>query len=105
MAHDLLRPESLATQLRDTRQLVIDWQLDLAHPAWNGNENCRAFRSWNRAFEEYCHEHSWISPEDRMAVVVAAVGDGGMALPKNILTRSTRHRQRCWPVASSTAAR
>ncbi|MGD9264241.1 MAG: PD-(D/E)XK nuclease family protein [Lysobacterales bacterium] len=84
MTHDLLRPESLAGQLRDTRRLVIDWQLDLAHPAWHGNENYRAFRSWNQAFEQWCLEHRWVSPEDRTPVLVAAAADGGMTLPENI---------------------
>ena len=28
LAHQLLRPESLATQLRDTRRLITEWQLD-----------------------------------------------------------------------------
>ena len=86
LAHDLLRPESLASQLRDTRKLIIEWKLDLAHPAWydDGNENYTAFHAWNRAYERYCHNHHWISPEDRTAVLANAVDNGEMSLPEDI---------------------
>jgi len=77
----LLRPESLATQLRDTRRLLVDWQLDLAHPAWFGdqNENFAAFHKWNRAFEALCRQHHWIPPEDRTALLSRAARDSLLA--------------------------
>ncbi len=85
LAHQLLQPESLAGQLRDTRKLVIEWQLDLSHPAWfDDNENFAAFRAWNRAFEKHCEKHRWISPEDRLGVLVNAINNIGISLPENI---------------------
>ena len=39
LARNLLRPESLAGQLRDTRKLIREWQLDLKDPAWLGDDN------------------------------------------------------------------
>ena len=75
LEHTLLRPESLANQLRDTRKLIIDWQLDPNDPAWfgDGNENHVAFRQWNRAFERRCEKGCWVPPEDRTAILVKAV--------------------------------
>ncbi len=86
LTHGLLRPESLASQLRDTRKLVIEWQLDLKHPAWygDGNENFAAFRAWNRAFEKHCRKHHWISPEDRTAVLAGAIDKAAIPLSANI---------------------
>jgi probable DNA repair protein len=86
LGHDLLRPESLSSQLRETRKLIIEWKLDLAHPAWfdGENENYRAFQAWNRAFENHCHQHRWISPEDRTAVLVDAVKNAALPVPANI---------------------
>jgi ATP-dependent helicase/nuclease subunit B len=76
--HELLRPESLATQLRDTRRLIAEWQLDMKDPAWFGseNENHTSFCQWNRAFEKRCKKGGWISPEDRSALLSKAIGDG-----------------------------
>lgn len=83
LAHDLLRPETLANQLRDSRKLVVDWQLDLAHPAWFGddNENHVAFYQWNKAFEQRCEKDRWISPEDRTALLVRTIKEIGLELP------------------------
>jgi len=78
LAQQLLRPESLASQLRETRKLVVDWQLDLKDPAWfsGENENHAAFYQWNRAFEKRCKKDGWISPEDRPAQLCSALRDG-----------------------------
>jgi len=86
LVHDLLRPESLANQLCDTRNLLIDWQVDLAHPAWFGdeNENHVAFYQWNRAFEQRCEKDRWISPEDRTTLLAKAIREADLWLPKNI---------------------
>jgi probable DNA repair protein len=75
--HDLVRPESMAALLRDTRKLVTDWQLDLNDRAWHGNdnENCFAFYRWNKAFERRCKQDNWISPEDRIAILSDAIGN------------------------------
>lgn len=74
-AQQLLQPESLVNQLIDTRRLIVEWQLDSKDPAWFGdeNENCTAFRRWNSVFEQRCEKDRWISPEDRLAVLVTAV--------------------------------
>ena len=76
--HELLRPESLATQLRDTRKLIVEWQLDMKDPAWfaSENENHASFYQCNRAFEKRCKNAGWISPEDRPALLSKAIGDG-----------------------------
>jgi ATP-dependent helicase/nuclease subunit B len=80
-AQRLLRPESLASQLRDTRRLAIDWQLDLNHPFWFGdekespNENHAAFYQWNRAFNTLCRHNNWIPAEDRTALLSRAARD------------------------------
>jgi probable DNA repair protein len=70
-AGHLLKPESLATRLRDTRCLVVDWRLDRHHASWFGdeNENHSAFAHWNRAFETLCQRQNWIAPEDRTALL------------------------------------
>ncbi len=75
LARNLLRPESLANQLRDTRKLIREWQLDLKDPAWLGddNENHSAFHHWNQAFEKRCHQDNWIPPEDRTALLCVAI--------------------------------
>jgi len=75
LARELLRPESLARQLRDTRKLVAEWRLDLTDPAWLGdeNENHSAFHHWNRAFEKHCRQDNWIPPEDRNALLCKAI--------------------------------
>jgi len=78
-AQSLLRPESLARQAMETRQLAIDWKLDLNHPAWSAesdNENYRAFRHWNRSFETLCRNGGWIPPENRSTVLTGAILDG-----------------------------
>jgi probable DNA repair protein len=77
LKHDLIRPESLASQLRDTRKLVTEWQLDSKDPAWfgNDNENCTAFYHWNQAFEKRCKKDNWISPEDRTSQLCNAIGE------------------------------
>jgi probable DNA repair protein len=82
----LLRPESLARQLVDTRRLLIEWKIDPGHPSWFAdggegiNENHAAFRRWNRAFESLCREQGWISPEERLSVLTEAVNDGGFRI-------------------------
>jgi len=75
VTHNLLYPESLATQLRDTRRLMTEWQLSFKDPAWFGgeNENFTAFYYWNKAFESQCNEGNWIPPEDRTALLYKAI--------------------------------
>ncbi len=75
LASNLLRPESLASQLRDTRTQIQEWQLDLKDPVWlaGDNENCSAFYHWNQAFEKRCHQQGWIPPEDRIALLCSAI--------------------------------
>jgi probable DNA repair protein len=82
LAHQLLRPASLATQLRDTRRLMVEWQLDFNHPAWfdGDNENYTAFHQWNKAFEKHCEKGRWISPEDRTGLLTKAIKDS-LVLP------------------------
>ncbi|MGA9575257.1 MAG: hypothetical protein WBS20_15060, partial [Lysobacterales bacterium] len=77
LAHFLLHPEALASQLRETRSLVVEWQLDLQDRSWTGgeNENHAAFYQWNRAFEKRCEKGQWISPEDRIAPLGSALED------------------------------
>jgi len=72
---NLLSPESLATQLRDTRRLIVEWRLDFKDPAWFGgeNENFEAFYYWNKAFELLCDKGNWIPPEDRTALLCEAI--------------------------------
>jgi probable DNA repair protein len=85
-AQRLLRPESLATQLRDTRKLLIDWRVDLAHPAWFGdeNENYTACHHWNRAFEAHCRKNNWIAPEDRTALLDKAICESTLSVAGDI---------------------
>jgi probable DNA repair protein len=75
-AGGLLRPESLAAPLAETRELLIEWQVDFDHRSWRtaaGNENCAAFRRWNRAFESLCQKHGWTAPENRIPLLTRAV--------------------------------
>lgn len=77
LAHSLVRPGSLAAPLAETRALIVEWQVDLNHPAWraaSSNENCAAFLRWNRAFEELCRSRGWTPPEDRLPALAHAVG-------------------------------
>ena len=78
LAHQLLRPESLANQLQETRNLIAEWQLDLKDPSWFGgeNENHDAFYHWNRAFEKHCEKGHWISPQDRLIPLCKALAEG-----------------------------
>ncbi len=85
-AHQLLRPESLASQLRDTRRLVCEWQLDMKNPAWFGqqNENHAAFYQWNKAFEKHCEAGGWVSPEERSGILCKAIDDGLLSAPQAV---------------------
>ena len=85
-ARNLLYRESLASQLRDTRKRVMDWQLKLDDPAWLGdqNENHAAFHRWNRAFEDLCDSGGWIAPEDRIPVLRRAIIKTGLAAVSEI---------------------
>lgn len=78
MQHALLRPESLASQLRDTRKLLSEWRINMKDPCWFGqdNENHTAFYQWNKAFERRCKNSGWLSPEDRIAPLIDAIRDG-----------------------------
>jgi probable DNA repair protein len=78
MQHALLRPESLASQLRDTRKLLSGWHIDMKDPSWFGqdNENHTAFYQWNKAFERRCKNSGWLSPEDRIAPLIHAIRGG-----------------------------
>ena len=75
--HQLLRPESLADQLQETRRLMTAWQLSFTDAAWfNGdNENFKAFYHWNKAFENRCAGGNWISPDDRTVLLCAAISN------------------------------
>lgn len=75
ITHNLLRPESLAAQLRDTRRLIVEWQLGFKDPAWfsDENENFAAFYYWNKAFESQCDKGNWIPPEDRAFLLCEAI--------------------------------
>lgn len=86
LAHELLRPESLASQLLETRKLIIDWQLSFKDPAWSGdeNENYSAFFLWNKAFEKRCDADNWISPEERLALLCKAINDSRLTAPGSI---------------------
>jgi ATP-dependent helicase/nuclease subunit B len=85
-ARQLLRPESLATRLRDTRRLLVEWRLDPNHPAWLGdeNENYTAFHHWNLTFEALCQRNHWIAPEDRSALLSHILRDAQMVFSANI---------------------
>lgn len=85
-ARQLLRPESLAPQLRDTRKLCADWQVSMDHPCWSGddNENHAAFRQWNAAFETLCRRRRWLPPEDRTAILSRAAHSPDFPLPDTI---------------------
>lgn len=80
--HNLLQPESLASQLRDTRRLIHEWQLSLNDPAWfsDDNENHAAFQQWNKTFEALCQRGNWLAPEDRGALLIAAIATGKLSL-------------------------
>jgi probable DNA repair protein len=82
----LLRPESLAAHLRDTRRLVVDWRIDPDDGAWlsEDTENCAAFRRWNRAFESVCRKRGWMPPEDRTAPLSEAIRGGVLAVEKAV---------------------
>lgn len=86
LEHQLIRPESLAEQLHETRKLIHDWQLNLNHPAWhsNENENHRAFYQWNRAFEKRCKKDNWLSPEDRSSQLCEALRDALLTPQTNL---------------------
>ena len=86
MQHALLRPESLASQLCDTRKLLRGWQIDMKDPCWFGqdNENHTAFYQWNKAFERRCKNSGWLGPEDRTATLSQATRDGHLTPPQNI---------------------
>lgn len=86
LAHKLLRPESLASQLLETRKLMTDWQLSFKDQAWfaENNENYGAFYHWNKAFEKRCGTDNWISPEDRPALLCNAIKDKLLPLPRAI---------------------
>jgi len=86
VTHNLLYPESLATQLRDTRRLITEWQLSFKDPAWFGgeNENFTAFYYWNKAFESRCDEGNWIPPEDRTALLCKAIRGSQLTAPNTI---------------------
>lgn len=81
LAKKLLRPEALATQLRDTRKLLSEWLVALDDPSWFGdeNENHTAFHQWNRAFNRRCEQAGWIEPNDRYPVICSAITDGSLA--------------------------
>lgn len=85
-ARYLLRPESLLNQLRDTRRLITEWQLDVNDPAWFGdeNENHTAFHHLNQAFDKRCHRDNWISPEDRAALLCNAIKNSHLSLNVSI---------------------
>lgn len=89
ISKNLLRPEALAGQLRDTRELIVDWQMKFDDPAWKsrGNENTEAFQQWNKAFEKHCQRGGWISPEDRIAILERLIRNGQLASiqPINLL--------------------
>jgi len=86
LAHDLMRPESLANQLLETRKLINNWHLSFKDPVWFGdeNENCAAFYHWNKAFEKRCNTDNWISPEDRTALLYNAIRDRHLSHPESI---------------------
>jgi probable DNA repair protein len=86
LAHDLLRPESLASQLQETRTLITKWQLSFKDPAWFGdeNENHTAFYYWNKAFEKRCDTDNWISPEDRSSLLCKAIENNLLSHPEAI---------------------
>jgi probable DNA repair protein len=85
-ARQLLRPDSLAARLRETRKLCVDWLVDMSHPAWHGeeNENHAAFSHWNRTFEALCQRENWLPPEDRLALLVTTVRGGELKPPARI---------------------
>jgi ATP-dependent helicase/nuclease subunit B len=85
-AQKLLRPESLASRLRDTRKLLVAWRLDPNHPTWRGeeNENYAAFHRWNRSFESLCQRKQWIAPEDRSAILGQAVREARFVLSAHV---------------------
>lgn len=84
--HNLLHPESLASQLSDTRRLMTEWQLDFADREWfeGENENYLAFYLWNKAFETRCKQGNWIPPEDRAALLIDAINGSQLAAPTTI---------------------
>ena len=86
LTHQLLRPESLANQLKETRSLIAEWQLDPKDPSWFGgeNENHAAFYHWNRAFEKRCEKGHWISPEDRPVPLCKALAEGLVPPSKSV---------------------
>ena len=73
-AGSLLRPQALAVQMRDTRRMAVEWNMDLSHPAWHGEhgDNHEAFRLWNMAFESLCRNEGWLPPEDRTTLLTRA---------------------------------
>ena len=82
----LLHRESLAGQLRETRNRLVDWQLNMNDPAWFGdqNENHACFHRWNEAFEALSGAGGWIAPEDRTTVLAGAVNDAMLTAGSDI---------------------
>lgn len=60
--------------------------MDFKDSAWfqNENENCTAFYYWNKAFEKICNRDNWICPQDRMAVLCAALKNGQFSISSAI---------------------
>ncbi len=86
LAASLLRPESLAQKLNDTRKLVKNWELDLSDFSWmsESNENHAAFHHWSGQFELLCKNNGWLAAEDRLPLLCDALSAATMALPNTI---------------------
>jgi ATP-dependent helicase/nuclease subunit B len=86
LTHNLLSPEFLANQLRDTRRLITEWHVNPKDPAWFGdeNENYAAFYLWNKAFQKRCDTGNWMSPEDRSGLLCAAVKNSQLSITGSI---------------------
>lgn len=85
-AETLLRPESLANQLKETRSLVKTWGVDLSDFSWLGeeNENHSAFHHWNGLFEQLCIKDGWLAAEDRTPLLCQALLNKQLEIKENI---------------------
>ncbi len=86
LAASLLRPESLAQKLNDTRKLIKNWELDLSDFSWmsESNENHAAFHHWNGQFELLCKKSGWLATEDRLPLLCHAFASAKISLPNII---------------------
>lgn len=81
----LLQVSETAEIVKSAWNLLKQWQVDIAHPAFKATDDYHALSKWISAFQDTCHKNNWIDQASLLALVMKKIDDGEIDSSQQII--------------------